>query len=78
MPSGIYITNTDNVQHFYNAYDKNNADNVVFAGNIDPGNDSPAFVLAANPNGLGDVNVVPAGMVGSLFYNVADNQQLKV
>jgi hypothetical protein len=76
MPSGITIKNASSVQHFYTAFDKNNGDNVVFSGNLDPGTSSGSFSLAAGPDGTGSTNVQPAGLVGQLFFGVMDNQEL--
>jgi hypothetical protein len=76
MPSGITITNASTVPHFYTAFDKNNGDNVVFSGNVDPGTNSNPFSLAAGADGTGSTNVQPAGLVGQLFFGVTDNQEL--
>jgi hypothetical protein len=76
MPTGITIQNADNVQHFYTASDLNNANNLVFQGNVDPGANSTPFDLAAGADGLGQVNVQPAGLIGQGFFGVADNRVL--
>jgi len=76
MPNTVTIKNGSNAQHFYTAYDKVNNDNIVFSGNVDVGTSSTPFDLAAGPDGTGSVNVIPAQMVGQLFYGVVDNQEL--
>jgi hypothetical protein len=78
MPNGVTIKNASNVQHFYTAVDKNNADNIAFSGNVDAGTASIPFSLAAGADGTGSVNVKPTGMVGQLFFGVVDNQELKM
>lgn len=73
MPTGITIQNATNVQHFYTAADLNNANNVVFHGNVDSGANSPPFDLAAGADGTGQVSVQPAGEIGQTFFEVVDN-----
>jgi hypothetical protein len=76
MPAGITIQNAANAQHFYTASDLNNANNVVFQGNVDSGANSTPFDLAAGADGTGQVNVQPAGLIGQGFFGVVDNQVL--
>jgi len=76
MPTGITIQNADNVQHFYTATDLNNAGNVVFQGNVDPGANSTPFDLAAGADGTGQADVLPAGLMVQGFFAVVDNQVL--
>ena len=76
MPTAITIQNADNVQHFYTASDLNNANNVVFQGNVDSGANSTPFDLAAGADGMGQVNVQPAGLIGQSFFGVMDDQVL--
>ena len=73
MPGGITIQNATSVQHFYTAADLNNANNVVFQGNVDPGANSTPFALAAGADGTGQVSVQPAGEIGQTFFEVVDN-----
>ena len=76
MPNGVTIQNNSSVQHFYTALDRNNGNNVVFADNVDPGNSSIPFSLAADFDGTGSTSVQPTGMVAQLFFSVVDGQVL--
>lgn len=78
MPTGIQIQNGANVQHFYTAADKNNANNVVFSGNLDPGEVSPPFDLVAGTDGRGIVSVAQAGEVGVTIFVEGDNHPLVI
>ena len=76
MPTGITIQNGTNVQHFYTAADINNANGVVFNGNLDSGASSPPFDLVAGEDGTGHVSIAPAGEIGTDFFEVVDNAVL--
>jgi hypothetical protein len=78
MPAGVRIQNGADVQHSYTAADKNNANHVVFTGNLDSGANSPRFDLVADANGKGHVSVAQAGEIGVDIFEVVDNAVLVI
>jgi len=78
MPTGVKIQNGAFVQHFYTAADRNQGNNVVFNGNLDPGANSPPFDLVAGADGTGEVFVAQAGETGVIIFEVVDNAVLVI
>jgi hypothetical protein len=78
MPTGVRIQNGADVRHFYTAADKNNANHVVFSGDLDSGANSPRFDLVADENGKGHLQVSQAGEIGVDIFEIVDNGVLVI